>query len=112
MKTLVCTSPGQLEYSRGEAPALTPGQAIIRIRRIGVCGTDLHAFEGTQPYFKYPRILGHEIAAELVDMDGGGTDFQKGEMVTFIPYFHCGSCVACRDGKANCCVQLQVCGVH
>jgi 2-desacetyl-2-hydroxyethyl bacteriochlorophyllide A dehydrogenase len=111
MKTLVCTSPGQLEYSRGEAPALTPGQAIIRIRRIGVCGTDLHAFEGTQPYFTYPRILGHELAGELVAADHA-PGFQAGEAVTFIPYFSCGSCIACRSGKPNCCTSIQVCGVH
>jgi threonine dehydrogenase-like Zn-dependent dehydrogenase len=69
MKTLVCTSPGQFEYSQEEKPVLTKGNAIIKIKRIGICGTDLHAFEGTQPYFEYPRILGHELAGELVAAD-------------------------------------------
>jgi 2-desacetyl-2-hydroxyethyl bacteriochlorophyllide A dehydrogenase len=111
MKTLVCTSPGQFEYSPGEKPFLAPGQAIIKIRRIGVCGTDLHAFEGTQPYFAYPRILGHELAGELVEADNA-PGFEPGEAVTFIPYFNCGSCIACRAGKPNCCTAIQVCGVH
>ncbi|QNF32976.1 zinc-binding alcohol dehydrogenase family protein [Adhaeribacter swui] len=111
MKTLVCTAPGFLEYTTGQKPVLTPGNAIIKIKRIGVCGTDLHAFEGTQPYFEYPRILGHELAGELVEIEEE-TDFRIGEAVTFIPYFNCGTCIACRQGKPNCCTTLKVCGVH
>lgn len=94
-----------------QAPVLTPGHAIIRIRRIGICGTDLHAFEGTQPYFEYPRILGHELSGDLVDFDEA-PGFVPGEAVTFIPYFNCGHCIACRSGKPNCCVTIKVCGVH
>jgi 2-desacetyl-2-hydroxyethyl bacteriochlorophyllide A dehydrogenase len=100
-----------LAYATGEKPSLKKGQALIRIRRIGICGTDLHAFEGTQPYFEYPRILGHELSGELVEADGA-EGFETGEAVTFIPYFHCGNCIACRKGKPNCCVRMQVCGVH
>lgn len=111
MKTLVCTTPGTFEYIEGEKPALTPGNAIIKIKRIGICGTDLHAFEGTQPFFNYPRILGHELSGELVEADGAG-GFEKGEAVTFIPYFNCGVCIACRNGKPNCCTDIKVCGVH
>jgi 2-desacetyl-2-hydroxyethyl bacteriochlorophyllide A dehydrogenase len=111
MKTLVCNSPGHLEYQAGPAPALSAGQAILRIRRIGICGTDLHAFEGTQPYFDYPRILGHELAGELVAADNA-PGFEPGEAVTFIPYFNCGTCIACRSGRPNCCATLKVCGVH
>jgi len=111
MKTLVCTQPGELEYREAEKPALTPGHAIIKIKRIGICGTDLHAFEGTQPYFNYPRILGHELSGVLVECDGA-PDFTAGDRVTFIPYFNCGTCIACRSGKPNCCVNLQVSGVH
>ncbi len=108
---LVCTTPGQFEYRQGEKPQPAPGMAILRIRRIGICGTDLHAFEGTQPYFQYPRILGHELAGELVEADGAD-GFEPGETVTFIPYFNCGTCVACRAGKSNCCARLEVAGVH
>lgn len=111
MTTLVCTEPGKFKYGQAEMPTLKQGQAIIKIKRIGICGTDLHAFEGTQPYFTYPRILGHELSGELVAFDEA-PGFQLGEAVTFIPYFHCGECIACRKGKPNCCVQMQVCGVH
>ena len=111
MKTLVCTTPGQFEYQTGTMPQLSPNQAIIKIKKIGICGTDLHAFEGTQPYFSYPRILGHELAGELVDFDNA-PGFTKGEMVTLIPYFNCGTCVACRAGKPNCCASINVFGVH
>ena len=111
MKTLVCTEPGNFEYNDIERPQLEEGRAIIRIRRIGICGTDLHAFEGTQPYFSYPRILGHELAGELVEFDNA-PDFKIGETVSFIPYLNCGNCIACRTDKPNCCVNLKVCGVH
>lgn len=111
MKTLVCSTPGTFEYATGEKPVLTPGNAIIKIKRIGICGTDLHAFEGTQPFFSYPRILGHELSGELLEFDGA-EGFEKGENVTFIPYFNCGVCIACRRDKPNCCTDIKVCGVH
>ncbi len=111
MKTLICTQPGELDYVSKARPLLEKGHAIISIRRIGVCGTDLHAFEGTQPFFQYPRILGHELSGELVEFDNA-PGFSNGEAVTFIPYFNCGSCIACRTGKPNCCVSVKVCGVH
>ena len=111
MKALVCTTPGKFEYQEKDNPELNKGQALLKIRRIGICGTDLHAFEGTQPYFNYPRILGHELAAELMEgpaMEG----FEIGDRVTFLPYYNCGYCVACRNGKTNCCENIKVCGVH
>jgi 2-desacetyl-2-hydroxyethyl bacteriochlorophyllide A dehydrogenase len=111
MKTLVCTSPGNFEYQKAGKPVLTKGHAIIKIKRIGICGTDLHAFEGTQPFFSYPRILGHELAGELIEFDAA-PGFEIGQKVTFIPYFNCGHCAACRTGKPNCCVNINVCGVH
>ena len=111
MKTLVCITPGQFEYQEGDSPVATKNHSILKIKRIGICGTDLHAFEGTQPFFEYPRILGHELAAEFVEGDNA-EGFSKGEAVTFIPYFNCGECIACRSGKENCCTSIKVCGVH
>ena len=111
MKALICTEPGHLQYKEMNAPVMQPGTAIIKIRRIGICGTDLHAFQGTQPYFSYPRILGHELAGDLIDADGAD-GFVPGEALTFIPYFNCNTCIACRNGKPNCCTQIKVCGVH
>lgn len=111
MKTLACIRPGEFEYSTAGMPELKPDHALIKIKRIGICGTDLHAFEGTQPFFEYPRILGHELSGELISFDNA-PGFQVGEAVTFIPYFYCGKCVACQNGKQNACVNLKVCGVH
>ncbi|WP_069658726.1 zinc-binding alcohol dehydrogenase family protein [Arcticibacter eurypsychrophilus] len=111
MKTLVCTTPGNFEYQEGQYPTPQKDYSILKIKRIGICGTDLHAFEGSQPFFEYPRILGHELAAEFIEGDNA-TGFTKGESVTFIPYFNCGECVACRSGKPNCCASIKVCGVH
>jgi hypothetical protein len=111
MKALVCIKPRELEYREVNTPVAGPGQAIIKIRRIGICGTDLHAFDGTQPFFEYPRICGHELSGDLVEI-GKGPGFIVGEAVTVIPYFNCGVCIACRSSKPNCCVTLRVCGVH
>ncbi len=111
MKVLVCEQPGLFAYREMAAPTLQPGHAIIKIKNIGVCGTDLHAFEGTQPYFTYPRILGHELSGELVAFDQA-PGFSTGEPVTFIPYLNCKKCIACRNGKPNCCVNIRVCGIH
>ncbi len=110
MRALVCTTPGKFEYKEISEPLLTEGNTLLRIKRIGICGTDLHAYEGTQPFFSYPRILGHELAADIVETDD--PNFKKGEAVTFIPYFYCGTCIACRTGKPNCCTSIQVSGVH
>lgn len=110
MKALFCTTPGELEYKDTAMPEQTGGHTLLKIKRIGICGTDLHAFEGTQPFFNYPRILGHELAAEIAFTHAPG--FAAGDTVTFIPYFNCGVCIACRTGKPNCCVNIKVCGVH
>jgi len=87
------------------------GNVVLGIKQIGVCGTDLHAYEGTQPFFNYPRVLGHELAANIVELNGAA-GFSTGEAVTIIPYFNCGHCIACRSGKPNCCASIKVCGVH
>ena len=110
MRTLYCTTPHQFNYADTAIPVAGAGETLLKINRVGICGTDLHAFEGTQPFFSYPRILGHELAATIVQTDAAG--FTEGEAVTIIPYFNCGTCVACRMNKPNCCAKINVCGVH
>lgn len=110
MKVIICQSPGNLEMVERKIPEPIPGFSLVRIRRIGICGTDLHAFAGNQPFFSYPRVLGHELAAEFVEGDAQG--FVKGEQLTILPYFNCMKCLACRSGKPNCCSTLNVFGVH
>jgi 2-desacetyl-2-hydroxyethyl bacteriochlorophyllide A dehydrogenase len=111
VRALLCARPGELQIVERPKPSLQPGEARIRLRRAGVCGTDLHIFEGTQPYFEYPRVIGHELAGEI-DEVGPGSAFKPGETVAIIPYLSCGACVACRRGKTNCCQRLGVLGVH
>jgi 2-desacetyl-2-hydroxyethyl bacteriochlorophyllide A dehydrogenase len=111
LKTLVCISPRRFEYIENQDPVVTKDHAIIKVKRIGICGTDLHAYEGTQPYFNYPRVLGHELSGEIVALDHS-PGFKPGDIVTVMPYFYCGKCIACRQGKPNCCVDLKVAGVH
>lgn len=109
MKTLICKEPGSLIYADLAIPEPADGNTLLRVRRIGICGTDLHAFSGTQPYFNYPRVLGHELAAEVVTPGG---EFKPGDIVTLIPYLNCQACQACRTGKPNCCANIKVLGVH
>jgi len=110
MKALVCTTPHQFNYTSAPMPVAGDGETLLKIERIGICGTDLHAYEGTQPYFNYPRILGHELAATIVTTNANG--FNIRDAVTIIPYMHCGQCVACKSNKQNCCVNMKVFGVH
>ncbi|PTT13220.1 alcohol dehydrogenase, partial [Flavobacterium sp. HMWF030] len=109
MKFIVCEKPQEFVIKEKEIPEPKEGEVLLKIKRIGICGTDIHAFGGTQPYFEYPRILGHELAAEYVK--GNAEGFKSGDKVTFIPYFNCGKCVACRNGLTNCCVNIKVFGV-
>jgi 2-desacetyl-2-hydroxyethyl bacteriochlorophyllide A dehydrogenase len=78
---------------------------------VGICGTDYHIFEGTQPFLAYPRVMGHELAVEVVEAPAG-SDLPMGEVCVVNPYIACGRCIACGNGKPNCCVRLSVLGVH
>ncbi len=89
-----------------------PGEALVRIHRIGVCGTDLHAFAGRQPFFTYPRILGHELGVEVISAPPNRRDIQAGDRCAVEPYISCGKCHACLLNRPNCCETLQVLGVH
>jgi len=108
---IVLAAPGRLERRTGTLPDPGPGEARIRIRCIGVCGTDIHAFHGRQPFFDYPRILGHELGAEIVSVNGD-TDLKPGESVAVEPYLNDPASPASRKGRPNCCESLRVLGVH
>lgn len=112
MKAVICDAPGSLALvDRPEPDAPGPGEALIAIAHVGICGTDYHIFDGTQPYLSYPRIMGHEISARVLAV-GEGVALQPGAPVIVNPYLECGHCVACRRGKPNCCTSLKVLGVH
>lgn len=112
MKQIVCEQPNQLMFTEAPAPVAKKGEALVRIRRIGICGTDLHAYKGNQPFFSYPRVLGQELSGKIVSLGDMAGPFLEGDIVSVIPYMECGSCIACRNGKTNCCTHMKVLGVH
>ncbi len=112
MLQIVLDKPGQFSVTDGLPPVPVPGEALVRVHRIGVCGTDLHAFGGRQPFFAYPRILGHELGVEVIDPGTDPHGLKAGDRCAVEPYLNCGRCIACRRGKPNCCAELKVLGVH
>jgi 2-desacetyl-2-hydroxyethyl bacteriochlorophyllide A dehydrogenase len=104
--------PGHFLATDGPTPRQAPGDARVRVHSIGVCGTDLHAFAGRQPFFTYPRILGHELGVEVIDAGSEPQGINAGDRCAVEPYLNCGRCRACLVGRPNCCATLQVLGVH
>jgi 2-desacetyl-2-hydroxyethyl bacteriochlorophyllide A dehydrogenase len=111
MKTVICDRPGALSLIDRPEPRPAAGEALLRIRRIGICGTDYHILGGRQPYLTYPRVIGHELGAEVVEAPAG-SGLAPGMVVVVIPYLSCGTCRACRRGLTNCCRRISVLGVH
>ncbi|MSU66713.1 MAG: zinc-binding alcohol dehydrogenase family protein [Opitutus sp.] len=112
MLRIVLENPGRFVTADVPVPTQAPGDALVRVHRIGVCGTDLHAFAGRQPFFNYPRVLGHELGVEVVDPGSEPQGLKPGDRCSVEPYLNCGRCIACRRGKSNCCTSLSVLGVH
>ena len=113
MQTIRLEEPGRLVFASTETPGTpTAGEALVRVQRIGVCGTDIHAFNGKQPFFSYPRILGHELGVEVVAVGEGVSNVKPGDRCSVEPYLNCQKCIACRRGKPNCCTAIRVLGVH
>lgn len=84
----------------------------MRVHRVGVCGTDIHAYGGKQPFFNYPRLIGHELGVEVLKIGPSVENVQVGDRCAVEPYLNCEQCIACRRGKGNCCANMQVLGVH
>jgi 2-desacetyl-2-hydroxyethyl bacteriochlorophyllide A dehydrogenase len=113
MKTLILEQPGRFTLTDTTAPGSPgPDEVLVRVLAVGICGTDLHAFEGTQPFFTYPRILGHELAVEVIETGDGVSEFKTGDRCAVNPYLTCGECAACSRGRTNCCAKMRVIGVH
>jgi 2-desacetyl-2-hydroxyethyl bacteriochlorophyllide A dehydrogenase len=112
MRQIVLEQPGRFALVDAASPERHVNEALVRVRRVGVCGTDLHAFAGRQPFFTYPRVLGHELGVEVVEAPANGRGIRSGDRCAVEPYLSCGECHACRAGKYNCCERLEVLGVH
>lgn len=111
MDALVCVQPGELTLKQRPKAIRAEGEVLVRPRRVGICGTDYHIYGGNQPFLSYPRVMGHELAVEAVEApaDSGIT---VGQIYVVNPYISCGTCIACRKGKPNCCTRIAVLGVH
>lgn len=112
MKTLICQQPGVMEYVEKDIPTPADNEVLLKIKAVGICGTDIHAFAGRQPFFSYPRVLGHEICAEAVSRGSQSQTAQSGQRYSVIPCIPCGECAACREEKTNCCERVSLYGVH
>lgn len=111
MKAILCDAPYSLTMVERPAPVRGEGEVLIRVRRVGLCGTDYHIYAGRQPFLDYPRVIGHELAGEVAEAPEG-SGLAVGQVVTINPYLPCGTCIACRRGKPNCCAKIRVLGVH
>jgi 2-desacetyl-2-hydroxyethyl bacteriochlorophyllide A dehydrogenase len=111
MKAIVCTGPGRIALETRPRPVRAPGEVLIRIRRVGICGTDYHIYSGLHPFLAYPRLIGHELSATVADAPEASA-FTAGQTVAVNPYVACGTCHACSGGKPNCCMAIAVLGVH
>ena len=113
MRAAVTVAPRQIELREVPDPRPAADEALIRIETAGICGSDLHLFDGSNPYANYPRTQGHEFSGRVLSF-GGAYDgpIEVGERVTVEPLIWCGDCYPCRHGRPNCCVRLKVLGVH
>jgi 2-desacetyl-2-hydroxyethyl bacteriochlorophyllide A dehydrogenase len=113
MQAIILEKVGDLrKITKPKPQSPSKGNVLLKMRRLGICGTDLHAFKGNQPFFSYPRILGHEIAAEVVEIGADVTHLKIGDLCAVMPYRNLIEDQAVRRGKTNCGSTLQVFGVH
>lgn len=112
INALVCPEPKKLVWEKRVSNSPVKKEAKIKIKIVGICGTDIHAWGGNQPFFSYPRVLGHEICGEITELGSESDIFRVGQQVSVIPYVACQTCPSCLSGKTNCCENISVIGVH
>lgn len=112
MKAIVIPNPNEIEIREIEMPRVKEGEALLKVRYVGICGADVASFTGNQPFTTYPRIPGHEFSAEIVEIPENDKGLKAGDIVTCNPYFNCGSCYSCERGFVNCCTDNQTMGVQ
>lgn len=110
MKRATMTAPGQIQIDETQAPTPGPGQVLLRIQRIGVCGSDIHVFHGKHPYTSYPVVQGHEFSALVAAVGPGVQGIEVGNKVTAMPQIVCGKCGPCLRGDEHICDALRVQG--
>ncbi len=110
MLQAVMVEPGKIEFRQVDKPKPTANEVLIKIEKIGVCGSDIHVFHGLHPYTSYPVVQGHEVSGEIVEVGDQVTEFAPGDKVTFMPQVTCGECYPCRHGMYHICDSLKVMG--
>ena len=104
------TSPGKIEFSDAPKPAVGADDVLLRIRRIGICGSDIHVYHGKHPYTPYPVVQGHEFCGEVAEVGENVKSLQPGDLATAPPQIVCGTCLPCREGRYHICENLKVIG--
>src|SRR5215208_5674201 len=113
MNAIQLEEPGRFRtVTIPEPPAPRPGEALVRVHRVGICGTDISGYLGKMPFYSYPRIPGHELGVEVVAVGPGVENVRSGDRCSVEPYMNCQQCFSCKRGRPNCCEHLQVLGVH
>jgi L-gulonate 5-dehydrogenase len=113
MKIGIVEKPAALRIAEREMPRAAAGaEVLVKVARVGICGSDIHIYHGKNPFAVYPRVWGHEIAGEVVETGSGVEAVKVGAHVAVEPIIPCGVCYACRQGRGNVCERLKVMGVH
>jgi 2-desacetyl-2-hydroxyethyl bacteriochlorophyllide A dehydrogenase len=112
LKQIVLEAPGKFAERDAAEPSARSNHALVRIERVGVCGSDFHAFAGRQPIYTYPRVIGHELSGIVAEVSPNDRGIQVGDRCAIEPYITCGSCRACLQGKNNCCERICILGIH
>jgi len=112
MRQILLNAPGEFKDLEVPRPVPAEGEALVRVQRVGVCGSDFHALAGRHPIYTYPRVLGHELAGEIVELPKDAKGLRVGDRCAIEPYISCGQCRTCKVGRTNCCERLRLIGVH
>lgn len=110
MQQAIMIAPGQIQFRDVPVPEVQPDQIKVKMKRIGVCGSDIHVYHGKHPYTSYPVVQGHEVSAEVVEVGSQVTNVSVGDKVTIQPQVVCGKCYPCTHGRYNVCEELKVMG--
>lgn len=110
MKQAVMTSPGKIEFRDVPVPVPGPTEVLVRMKRIGVCGSDIHVYHGKHPLTPYPVVQGHEVSGVVEKLGASVRGLAAGDVVTIQPQVTCGKCYACTHGAYHICDDLKVMG--
>lgn len=112
MKAAIFDAPQTMHIGTWDSPVPKAGEVVVRVKATGVCAGDMYIYQGRNPYAHYPVIGGHEIAGDVYDIGEGVSGIEVGDLVVVEPFIGCGKCYACRVGKPNCCIHLEIIGIH